>query len=408
MAHQTGRSARRILVALDLAHQSGRDHLTGIYRFADAQRNWEIRIVSSANPADGPVLAQLLKSPFDGAIVRGELIEPLAQLLAQASIPLVTIDEPYIEPVRHAASAAITNDNLEIGRTAADHFIGLGQFATYAVLPLQERTGWAVARERAFVQRLEKARHATVAFPAQAGRPVSTRELADWLKRLPRPIALFAVYDVLAAQALDACREARLSVPGDMSVLGVDNDTLVCEHTRPKLSSIRPDHEGQGFAAARELNRLLGKGAASPRTQTRAVTCPHLGVVERESTAFVAPSVQLARNALALVEEHATDGLRASDVVRRLGVSMRLANLRFSQAYGHSIREALVRRRLREACRLLSRTAYPTHRIATHCGFSSAVVFIHLFTRRFGLSPLQWRRAHAPAAAGHAPAKRSP
>ena len=39
-------------------------------------------------------------------------------------------------------------------------------------------------------------------------------------------------------------------------VMHVDDDTLICEHTRPKLSSIRPNTVMQGFQAAKELEKM--------------------------------------------------------------------------------------------------------------------------------------------------------
>ena len=42
---------KRILVALDLTHQSGREHLSGFYSFADKESNWEMRLVPSTEPS---------------------------------------------------------------------------------------------------------------------------------------------------------------------------------------------------------------------------------------------------------------------------------------------------------------------------------------------------------------------
>ena len=201
---------------------------------------------------------------------------------------------------------------------------------------------------------------------------------------------MFTAFDPCAANVLEACRKAKLKVPKDVAVLGVDDDALICEHTRPKLSSVKPDSYGQGFAAAQALSRALhARGVSKKRSRT--IVCPHLRIVERDSTATVPPAAQLVRNIIAYLDEHALEPIRVSDVVEHAGVSPRLANLRFSQTRGHSIQEELVVRRLKEAKRLLSGTEWPMKRIAERCGFKSQIVLAHLFSSRFGKSMRQWR-----------------
>ena len=52
---------KRILVALDLTHQSGREHLAGFYSFADKKSNWEIRLVPSTEPSYLPMVERFLE-----------------------------------------------------------------------------------------------------------------------------------------------------------------------------------------------------------------------------------------------------------------------------------------------------------------------------------------------------------
>ena len=60
-------------------------------------------------------------------------------------------------------------------------------------------------------------------------------------------------WDTRATQVLNLCQEARIKVPRQIAVLGVDNDELLDESCVPPLTSILPDHEKLGYAAAREL-----------------------------------------------------------------------------------------------------------------------------------------------------------
>ena len=82
--------------------------------------------------------------------------------------------------------------------------------------------------------------------------------LVRWIKRLPRPVAIFACYDIRGMQVLEACRYLEVHTPDEVAVLGVDNDELLCDLADPPLSSIIPDGRRTGYEAAAMLDRLMG------------------------------------------------------------------------------------------------------------------------------------------------------
>ena len=373
---------KRILVALDLTHQSGREHLSGFYSFADKKSNWEMRLVPSTEPSYLAIVEQFLSEGVDGAIVKGECVLPLAKAIRKARIPVVAIDRPHSQK-EDIADVYVCNDNELVGRSAAQFFDTLGRFASYGFVPDPNNCEWSRTRGKAFLGACA-AKHRSAKTSSAKG------DLAEWLTALPKPAAVFTAFDPCAANVLEACRKAKLKVPKDVAVLGVDDDALICEHTRPKLSSIKPDSSGQGFAAAQALSRAL-HAHGGPKKRSRTIVCPRLRIVERDSTATVPPAAQLVRNIVAYLDEHALEPIRVSDVVDYAGVSPRLANLRFSQTHGHSIQADIVERRLKEAKRLLTATGWPMKRIAERCGFKSQIVLAHLFSSRFGKSMRQWR-----------------
>jgi transcriptional regulator GlxA family with amidase domain len=151
-----------------------------------------------------------------------------------------------------------------------------------------------------------------------------------------------------------------------------------------------PDHAGQGFAAARELDRLLS-GKARRRND---IVCRHIGISERDSTAVISPGVRIVREVNTYLDGHALKPIRVADIVAHVGVSSRLANLRYSKATGRSIQEELITRRLTEAKRLLEKTSWPMTRIAIRCGFKSSIILAHLFSSHFNMSMSAWRNTH--------------
>ena len=91
------------------------------------------------------------------------------------------------------------------------------------------------------------------------------------------PDAVFAASDLMAMGALRVVREAGLSVPGDVSVVGFD-DSPVCRHTEPGLTSVHQPVEEMGRVMADLLlARLAGE---SPPAETVLPT----RLVERDSS----------------------------------------------------------------------------------------------------------------------------
>ena len=74
------------------------------------------------------------------------------------------------------------------------------------------------------------------------------------LRAVPRPTAIFAANDEMAAAVLHAAREAGLDVPGQLSILGFD-DTPIAAHIWPPLTTVRWPIRAMAKAAALKLIR---------------------------------------------------------------------------------------------------------------------------------------------------------
>ena len=105
----------------------------------------------------------------------------------------------------------------EAGRIAAEHLLEKG-FRHYAFVGVHHRV-WSDRREQGFCQRIAEA-----GITAHVYRPPRrTRDrqwglqqsiLAAWLSDLPKPLGLMACNDDRGREVLEACRAARLQVPG--------------------------------------------------------------------------------------------------------------------------------------------------------------------------------------------------
>lgn len=90
--------------------------------------------------------------------------------------------------------------------------------------------------------------------------------------------------DRVAMGLYDALREAGLSVPGDVSVVGFDNQEVIAAHLRPPLSTVALPHYDLGVAGVRLLMRDGVDGLAAPDRaepvgspgprRSRLISCP--------------------------------------------------------------------------------------------------------------------------------------
>ena len=77
------------------------------------------------------------------------------------------------------------------------------------------------------------------------------------------PDAVFAASDLMAVGALRVLREAGLRVPDDVALVGFD-DSPVCRHTEPELTSVHQPIEEMGRVMADLLlARIAGRGGAA-------------------------------------------------------------------------------------------------------------------------------------------------
>ncbi|MFN2481326.1 MAG: substrate-binding domain-containing protein, partial [Pyrinomonadaceae bacterium] len=105
----------------------------------------------------------------------------------------------------------------------------------------------------------------------------------EGMKRLlamrKRPTAIFARNDFTAIGAVNAVKEAGLSIPDDVAVVGYD-DIPLAAHISPALTTVRQPTREQGRIAAELLLRRVESEDALPREE-HILDCE---LIVREST----------------------------------------------------------------------------------------------------------------------------
>jgi DNA-binding LacI/PurR family transcriptional regulator len=204
------------------------------------------------------------------------MLGPALADAAAGGTPLVLVDEEL--PVRGPRCGFVGVDNAGGGRFAAEHLLERG-CRRPAVVGGPARLPTAQARLGGFLSALADAgvelagQRSAEAYVFEDG-VTAGRAL---LGASPRPDGIFCANDLLAFGVASAAREAGLSIPHDVAVVGFDN-IFFARLGDPPLTTVAQPMRDLGAAAANLLIDLI-EGRPADRRQILPV---HL--IERAST----------------------------------------------------------------------------------------------------------------------------
>ena len=387
-----------IVVALPFAYQDGIDKYNGIMRYLrETGVDWELRIVRDTLNADQfrksmskAVIGVICGTAgcFDGDHRDAYLLSECLGICQRRKIPLVGLDWPLEDfKWRQVRRCSFFNiDSEMIGRVAAQTVMNAGEYAAYGFIGMLPTSAWSRNRGVSFAKELRKAHHHNVRI--FQGDPMTDGQgVRNWLKEIPKPAAVFAANDCAADIVLRTCRRTGLRVPEDMSVIGVDDDPVFCVHTHPTLTSVHPDFEEMGFRAAKELAQIIvGRSKGG-----RFLISGEPMVTQRMSTAPCSPSGMLIRRVDEIIASRACQDINSNLIADELKISRRLLDLRYRQYSGMSVREAIVRARVKQAKHLLDYSGHSLGTICRMCGYRTESYLRKVFLEREGLSMGDYR-----------------
>lgn len=374
-----------VSLILEAAFASGRNILQGVTHFAREHGAWIFHHEWRNTDVFYPHWLDSWSG--DGAIARVET-ERIAQVLAASEKPVVDVlgEVPgHLFPQVHV-------DDHAIGALAARYMLERG-FRCFAYCGLSP-CGWSERRRDGYLEALtaEGFEAEVLERPMRSRRPraweVQAGELAEWLLHLRKPAALMLCNDVHGYEVLEACRMAGITIPGELALIGVDDDETVCEVCQPQLSSVITNDRLVGYEAARLLARLMAGG----RWNGKPILVPPSGVRTRLSSDILAIEDSAVVAALQYIQEHAREGVTVADVARHVPVCRSLLQRRFKHTLGRTLHDEIQRVRIDHVKFLLEESDLPLAVIAEKAGFRHQAYLGAVFRKHTGQTPLQYRR----------------
>ena len=376
---------RKILVSLNPGSPADRSQRIGILRYAAEAGTWDFVFGPNHRIPGGDTVASDMSAGYDGVISSTGLKDWMRHdISTRPNVPfvLIDVDRTKVPASEHRRIGFVASDDYKAGQQGAQHLLSLGKMRSYGFIPgLNTDSRWSKLRQRGMADVLEGHGLALEVFDA------ATDSLDEWLEALPKPTAIMTPSDDGANQVISICHKLKIKMPDQLVIIGNDNNELICENLRPRLSSVRIDHEGEGYAAAKMLDRMM----KYPNRPVKDVLIAPKGVAVRDSTRPASPAANLIERALAYIREHAADGITVDDVVDHVNVSRCLLYLRFREKLGKSILAAITERRVAMMKTKLKSSKAPVAQLALACGFPTAGHATRVFKAATGVSPRDWR-----------------
>ena len=300
-------------------------------------------------------------------------------------LPTVYLDPPTIS----ASSFNVVQDNEMDARIAATELLSPGM-KHYAFVGSQKHFWWSAERSKAFISGMRASNLPCSAFERKLPEGDYLKELALWLRKLPKPCGIFADNDVTALKVVEICSALNIAIPEEIKLVGCDNNTDICEKSPIPISSVCPDYENAAMLCA----KLLEERVADPSMTPRTVKYHASGLVRRTSSSSLTKCDRRVDSALKLIHAKACDGITVSDIASELGCSARLLQMRFKATVGTPIKEFISDVRMERVLMMLKNGLTPIQGIAKACGYGTDAALRTAFRKRHSMSMNEWRRLY--------------
>jgi|SRR3989339_1791709 len=374
---------KNVILLLEEDRVIDRDLARGIAKYANFQSagKWAFyhtleKKIPSAEPKKWKADGIIAYNPNDKA----------AQKIIKLGIPSVT------RGLQIDNYSYIVADENAIASLAASHFQDRG-FKHLAYIG--RANDWSRERGNAFQKKCQNFCEDFYAFQHRSAKDKGFNKkeienMTGWLKSLPKPVGVFACNDDLARAAIEACKLTGILIPQEVAILGVDNDTYICELSDPPLSSIALNFENVGYIAARALDSYM----SGMDVKEKKILIEPTHIVFRQSTNILAIEDCEIAKALNFIRQNTKKIIQVDDVAAATNLSRRSLERRFKIVLHRSISDEIRFCHVTLISQMLVETKLSISDICTSFGFSNTKHFARYFSKAAGITPLAYRKKY--------------
>ncbi len=381
----------KIILLIDFSEEYSKNLLRGITRYSREHGPWVFcRMPTFYRETIG--IGGIVKwaREWGARGMFGQLYnDPEVGLFTEAGIALMAVD--FKE--RFTGVPNVTGGYFEAGRMGAEYFLkkGFKNFAFYGF----KNIVWSRERAFGFEERIRKSGYRVEYFEHRNARSrelwyYKPSSLSNWLKSLPKPVALMTCDDNQGQHITEACKHSGIRIPEDVAVLGVDNDETICNLSDPPLSSIVLNTEKAGYEAAKLMDQMI-----RIRNQDKYdIIVEPTQVITRQSTDIYAANDRYIASALKFIHQNIHANIHVTDVLKHLPLSRRALEKRFQQMTGLPVYKYIYNLRIEKFAEKLLETDKNINEIAFETGFSDCKNISRRFKLLKGCTPKEYRKKY--------------
>ena len=375
----------KILLLTDYSQESERRFLNGFVKYADTQGGCIFypmsHLISQTRDNSIEIIKLAKKFKVDAIIGLWHNINVEEARKLNIPIFLRTYKRVYDE------FPMLTGHYKEFGAYAARFFIEQ-KFNDYAFIGMKDII-WSISRYEGYSEQIASSiKNRTYRYDVESFKD-EISEITEWLHALPKPVALLACNDFMARQVTEICQMEGISIPDEISLLGVDNDEFMCNISSPTLSSIKLNFEKHGYEIAEALFQMVNQ----KKTWPARIAVEAIGVVERMSTKRRIISDPYIREIVEFISRNYTQEIDISKLTSFIPLSRRAIEMKFKkEMYPYTITSYIMKLRLDHFCRLLDTTDLSISTAADRSGFINSSNFSTIFRKYMGITPGEYRK----------------
>ena len=378
----------RLLIITDFTESFANKLLKGIVAYSRCKEQWAIcRMPPSYKAQIGiPGVVKFAKDwGADAVIGQFEETDDVG-LFAKNGIAAVAQDFKK----RFTTIPNITADYIGTGRMAARFYIDRG-FRNFGFFGFNH-VCWSDERLEGFRKEVEEAGFGDSFYPYNMQDIdhlwyYERDRMAEWLRMIPKPIGIMACDDNQGNNLIEACHSAGVRIPAEVSVIGVDDDELLCSLGSTTLSSIHVDIEDGGWKAAELIERMVN----FPGAPVEDVVLKPVKIVGRMSTAAFATDDAQIQKAVQFIHKNYQKKITVKDVTAEVALSRRLLERRFKTVTGQTIYQYITDLKIKHFAEMLLTTGDQVINIALSLGENDTKSISRRFKQIYGCSPNEWR-----------------
>ncbi|WP_284204851.1 AraC family transcriptional regulator [Psychromonas marina] len=358
----------KLLLLIDTMFYYDREVLKGIKSKADeCPFKFSIHIESIENAED------ILSQQWDYVIADFDKVDRF-DVISQLTCHVLIYSSYRIENAPKSVST-VTNDNQYLSCLALGQFIQNDiQNVTFYMDPSEMNAGWAKERHLYFKQ------HASLLdlnYVSNLQNAVSTKQF---------PLGVYCASDRSARKLVDFCTRNKISIPGQVSIIGTDYDDAECYLSDVPLTSIYLDPYRLGkkclqvLLKAKRFNKLLHE-KYQPKN-----------VLNENTTMVDSSQDEIVNNALYFLHNNFHTNIKVNHVVDFCKTSRKTLDKRFSANKGMTVHQYLSDLRISKSKKLLRSSSESIESIALQCGYPSQSYLYQVYKKLFDYTPCKYRQ----------------